>query len=507
MIQTLLVCVAALWMCWRLFRHLLFSTALNNIPGPPAQSWLTGSFNQLMSQQGWEFHHNTAKTYGGIARLKGLFGANMLYVHDPKALNHILVKDQYIYEEQELFIEGNRIVFGEGIFTSLGERHRLQRKMLNPVFSIAHMREMVPIFYEVAHKVIVITVYESPWQVDVVSWMTRLALELIGQSGLGYTFDTLEEGSIPHPFGAASKQLATTSTQSTLSQLAQHMLIPTVARLGSRRFRRFLVDSVPSEILHKMRDIVDVLHNTSVEIFESKKKALEAGDEALSAQIGRGKDIISILMKANMKASDEEKLSEEELLGQITSLTFAATDTTSGALSRTLYLLALHPDAQTKVRQEIRDARNENSGHDIGYDTLVSLPYLDAICRETLRLYPPVTMLARTARQDIVLPVATPIKGVNGEKIHEIPVPKGTDVYVSILASNRNPELWGPDSYEWKPERWLKPLPEALLDARIPGVYSHLLTFIGGGRSCIGFKFSQLEMSQFPRGFIECVEV
>ncbi|KAJ3818991.1 hypothetical protein F5880DRAFT_1164843 [Lentinula raphanica] len=44
------------------------------------------------------------------------------------------------------------------------------------------------------------------------------------------------------------------------------------------------------------------------------------------------------------------------------------------------------------------------------------------------------------------------------------------------------------------PERWLSPLPGELADARIPGVYSHLMTFIGGGRSCIGFKFSQLEM-------------
>jgi len=54
--------------------------------------------------------------------------------------------------------------------------------------------------------------------------------------------------------------------------------------------------------------------------------------------------------------------------------------------------------------------------------------------------------------------------------------------------------MWGPDVYEWKPERWLNPLPESVTNARIPGVYSHLLTFNGGGRSCIGFKFSQLEM-------------
>ena len=58
-------------------------------------------------------------------------------------------------------------------------------------------------------------------------------------------------------------------------------------------------------------------------------------------------------------------------------------DTTSNALSMTLTLLAEHPDAQDKLRKEILEASN---GEDLGYDQLVSLPYLDAVCRETLRL-------------------------------------------------------------------------------------------------------------------------
>ncbi|CAA7265719.1 unnamed protein product [Cyclocybe aegerita] len=78
--------------------------------------------------------------------------------------------------------------------------------------------------------------------------------------------------------------------------------------------------------------------------------------------------------------------------------------------------------------------------------------------------------------------------------MHEIFVPKDTDVFVSILASNSNPDIWGPDSYEWKPERWLTSMPDAVIETHVPGVYSHLMTFLGGGRSCIGFKFSQLEM-------------
>ena len=58
--------------------------------------------------------------------------------------------------------------------------------------------------------------------------------------------------------------------------------------------------------------------------------------------------------------------------------------------------------------------------------------------------------------------------------MNEIPIPKNTNIIISIYAANRNLEIWGPDSYEWKPERWLNPLPETVTSARIPGIYSNL---------------------------------
>jgi cytochrome P450 len=67
-------------------------------------------------------------------------------------------------------------------------------------------------------------------------------------------------------------------------------------------------------------------------------------------------------------------------------LIFAAMDTTSNALSRILHLLATYPEVQDKLRHEITDALRNNGGQDFSYDELVSLPFLDAICRETLRL-------------------------------------------------------------------------------------------------------------------------
>ena len=71
----------------------------------------------------------------------------------------------------------------------------------------------------------------------------------------------------------------------------------------------------------------------------------------------------------------------------------AGMDTTSNALSRTLQILAQHPEAQAKLRAEILEARNGEPT--IDYENLVKLPYLDAVCRETRRLYSPVHTLVR----------------------------------------------------------------------------------------------------------------
>ncbi|KZV63343.1 cytochrome P450 [Peniophora sp. CONT] len=171
-------------------------------------------------------------------------------------------------------------------------------------------------------------------------------------------------------------------------------------------------------------------------------------------------------------------------------------------LSRILYLLGLHPDAQIKLREELIEA---GAPDNLDYDLLDRLPYLEAVCRETLRLHAPVRFLQRVARQDHVLPLQEPILDVNGKILSEVFVPKGTAIYCNIIAVNTDPAIWGPDAKEWKPERWLNPLPESVTSAHIPGIYTNTLTFAGGSRSCIGFKFSQLEMkvmlSQFLPAF------
>ena len=75
---------------------------------------------------------------------------------------------------------------------------------------------------------------------------------------------------------------------------------------------------------------------------------------------------------------------------------------------------------------------------------------------------------------DTIIPLSEPLRCTNGTVVMEVPVPKGTTILLNLRACNTNKALWGDDACEWNPERWLRPLPKAVEDARIPGIYANL---------------------------------
>lgn len=72
------------------------------------------------------------------------------------------------------------------------------------------------------------------------------------------------------------------------------------------------------------------------------------------------------------------------------------------------------------------------------------------------------------------MPLMFPVQSTNGTEINEIAVPKNTDITISIIGANRSKKIWGEDAEEWKPERWLQPLPESVSKAHLPGVYASM---------------------------------
>ncbi|KAJ7684337.1 cytochrome P450 [Mycena polygramma] len=148
--------------------------------------------------------------------------------------------------------------------------------------------------------------------------------------------------------------------------------------------------------------------------------------------------------------------------------------------------LSLHPSIPRKLREELFTLSTENPT----MDELNSLPYLESVVREVLRVHAPVTFLDRLAMEDDVLPLSKPYIDKAGNAHDTLMIPKGQIIHMPILSVNTDPEIWGDDAAEFRPERWEK-VPGAA--SGIPSVWANLFTFFAGPNNCIGFRFSLVE--------------
>ncbi|CCO36652.1 Cytochrome P450 4ae1 [Rhizoctonia solani AG-1 IB] len=308
-------------------------------------------------------------------------------------------------------------------------------------------------------------------EIDVLRWCSATALELIGQAGLGHTFGVLEGGDSKYSHSIKNFLPAMTKV------IPLRGLFPFFYNLGPASLRRKLADLAPLSAVQHLREIINVQDEQARMILDQKKDKLRSGKVDVEDE---AHDIMSVLLKANMEADEKDRLPEDQLLGQMNTLIFAGHETTSGALARILQLLAMDLEMQDRLRTELLEAPMQ-----LTYDDLHNLPYLDAICRETLRLYPPAPLLERVALADCTIPLRYPMKGKNGEEIREIRVRKGTDVYISLKEANRAKETWGQDADVFRPERWLEKLPDSVSEAKTSGVYSSMMTFSAGPRACM----------------------
>lgn len=132
----------------------------------------------------------------------------------------------------------------------------------------------------------------------------------------------------------------------------------------------------------------------------------------------------------------------------------------------------------------------------------------------SLVLFCSVQLVDCRTRAVIFLPLSKPILSTSGIPISAIPLKNNTSVIIGIAAANRDKDIWGADADEWKPERWLSEDGLSVRAAaggtengeRFPGVYSGMMTFLGGSRACIGFKFSQLEFKIVLSMLLERIE-
>jgi len=219
---------------------------------------------------------------------------------------------------------------------------------------------------------------------------------------------------------------------------------------------------------------------------------------------GDGKDIMSVLLRANASEDPRSRLSDLEMVDQIATLLFAAHDTTTNTLAWCLYEIARNPKCQERVRAEIAAMRAKKGGEILSSTDLESMTYTLATLKELLRLHPVVHMMARDATQDDVIPLSSPIITKSGEQVSSIQVRKGTPVDIAIGVYNRLPEIWGADANEFNPERFVNIDKSKRTNI---GVFANLMTFSGGSRGCIGWQFVTLQMQIIIITLIENFEL
>ncbi|XP_071079602.1 1,25-dihydroxyvitamin D(3) 24-hydroxylase, mitochondrial-like [Haliotis cracherodii] len=169
----------------------------------------------------------------------------------------------------------------------------------------------------------------------------------------------------------------------------------------------------------------------------------------------------------------KDTISTKEIYANVTELNTGAVDTTSNTIQFILYEIAKNPDVQKKLREEL-----ELSVPHVEMPTpahLRSMPYLKAVIKETLRLYPVGSFVGRVVPDDIV---------VMGYQ-----VPKGKMIASSLYVTGRLPSMYD-DPLTFRPERWMR---ESRKDGEKPSAFSHL-PFGFGPRMCIGRRVAELEI-------------
>ncbi|KAF8148841.1 cytochrome P450 [Crassisporium funariophilum] len=463
----------------------VYSDKTTPLTGPHNPSLMFGLHRQLNeSDDAGVIYEGWAAKYGPAFRVPGGFGSSRVVICDPKANAHFYSKETFGYIQTKLsrvFIEN---LFGRGLLWAEGESHRRQRKALSPAFSNAAIRKLTPIFYDSAYKL------KGIWDTaldanfgdsifDVQIWMNHISLDSVGIAGFGHDFHALDgkDSPVVEVFNSFSS-----GNTSVLSHFVFLMgpVLPMLMNLPTKRNRMF------KRLRTTMGGIADELL--------ARNRGEKAGKPSLE-----DKSIIGLLVKAE-SATSSLGMSQEETLAQNV-LLLAGYETTSISLTWALIELSRKPEKQEKLREELSGF----VGTDPTFDQLsTTLPYLDSVVQEVLRLHPPVTETTRIAAEDDVMPFSVPITTSTGKSISSLVISKGTIVTSPIRFMNRSEEFWGPNAKEFEPERWLD-------DGTYSGAkeiqgHRHILTFSDGPRTCLGKSFALAEfksvLSVLIRNFI-----
>lgn len=313
-----------------------------------------------------------------------------------------------------------------------GDRHQRHRQLLMPPFHGERMQAYGELICAIAEKVPSKWVVGQPFSMRESTQEISLKIILQAVFGLheGQRYDKLE-------------QLLTSALESIASPSKASMLF----------FKFLQIDlgtwSPWGKFIRQRQEVDELLY---AEIAERRQQL----DSERS-------DILTMLLLARDEAG--EPMSDRELRDELMTLLFAGHETTSTALALAFYSIHRQPEIYNKLLSELEDLGNNPDPM-----AVMKLPYLNAVCSETLRIYPvPMIAFSRIAKSPITIMGQT--------------YPEGTALAPCIYLTHHREDLY-PESKKFKPERFLE---------RQYSAYE-FLPFGGSSRRCIGAAFAMFEM-------------
>jgi cytochrome P450 len=471
---TALVLFLTQWLVYGIYAVIIyphFVSPLRDLPEPKDNDYFIGQWRKILKEPSGIPMRQWLNEIpnDGLIRYRHLFNRDRVLVTSAKALSEVLVTKSYDFIKPDFVSAGIGRILGIGVLFAEGDEHKKQRKGLTPAFSFRQIKQLYPIFWNKSVEMVYCIAKESiqtegkaddassAGTVQLSEWASRATLDIIGVAGLGQDFNSLADPDTE--LNKVYRAIFSPSRAGQILGLLQFFIPP------------FIIQNLPVKRNDDVHAASQVARATSMRLVEQKKRDLAAKKELPP-------DIISVALESGA-------FTNENLVDNMMTFLAAGHETTASALTWALYLLCKDPDAQRRLRQEIHEHIPSVHGQTMSSDVIDNMPYLHAVCNETLRLWSPVPLTLRDTAVD------TTILG------H--PIPRGTKVILCPWAVNFSRELWGDDAAEFRPQRWLAPG-----QANAGGAKSNFafLTFLHGPRSCIGEKFARAELACLLAAFV-----